>query len=134
MAAIAPAAACGGTFGRGAYGGALGSAYGGAFGSAYGGAFGSAYGGALAPAAAYGGAIAPGAAYGGAGEGNVAIIGELPVAGNTAVAGTVPHLRCCELLRRCASCWCRVYLRTMRVRLWLSSLLLMHLLNMNDHK
>ncbi|KAH9645985.1 hypothetical protein HF086_014190 [Spodoptera exigua] len=40
---------------------------------------------------AYDGFVNPGAApYGGAGEGNVAVAGELPVAGTTAVAGQVP--------------------------------------------
>ncbi|KAH9645986.1 hypothetical protein HF086_014191 [Spodoptera exigua] len=40
---------------------------------------------------AYDGFVNPGAApYGGAGEGNVAVAGELPVAGTTAVVGQVP--------------------------------------------
>ncbi|KAJ8707192.1 hypothetical protein PYW08_011326 [Mythimna loreyi] len=74
MLVKAPAPACGGALGLGAYGGAIGAAYGGA----------------LAPAAAYGAAVAREAAYGGTGEGNVAVFGELPVAGNTALAGQVP--------------------------------------------
>ncbi|KAH9633707.1 hypothetical protein HF086_005052 [Spodoptera exigua] len=45
----------------------------------------------LASPLAYDGFAYPGAApYGGAGEGNVAVAGELPVAGTTAVAGQVP--------------------------------------------
>ncbi|XP_075988372.1 chorion class A protein Ld5-like [Anticarsia gemmatalis] len=41
----------------------------------------------------YGNGLAEyGAGYGGAGEGNVAVAGELPVAGTTALAGVVPIL------------------------------------------
>ncbi|XP_050558417.1 chorion class A proteins Ld9-like [Spodoptera frugiperda] len=73
-ALLAPAAPC-----RGALGGALGvGALGlGTFGFA---AFGSAYGGTLAPAGAYASAT----------EGNVAVLGELPVSGTTAIGGQVP--------------------------------------------